>query len=83
MKRIIWETYFDDSATRKQGRRVRKGFPKEKLLDIIRDLGLNYTVSEAKYPRQPFKKVKKIEIEYEGSKEELIKKIENMALSKK
>ncbi|MEM0127900.1 MAG: signal recognition particle subunit SRP19/SEC65 family protein [Thermoplasmatales archaeon] len=82
MKRTIWETYFDDSVSRKGGRRVKRGFPKDRLLDVIRALGLEYTVSEAKYPREPFKKVKKIEIEYEGSKEELIKKIVETAFGR-
>jgi len=82
MKRTIWETYFDDSVSRKMGRRVRKGFPRESLIEILRSLGLNFTVSEGRYPRQPYRVVKKIEVEYDGSKEELIKKIVESAFRK-
>jgi signal recognition particle subunit SEC65 len=77
MKRILWETYFDTSLTRKLGRRVKKNFPSHKLLDIINAIGLSYTVYDAKYPKIPSKIVKKIEVEWEGSKEKLIKKIES------
>ncbi|MGC8645055.1 MAG: hypothetical protein ACP5UO_02155 [Thermoplasmata archaeon] len=82
MKRTLWETYFDDSVSRRIGRRVRKGFPKDRLVDIIGSLGLDFTVSEGRYPRQPFRVVKKIEVEYDGSKEELIKKIMENAFKK-
>ena len=77
MKRTLWETYFDTSITRKMGRRVKKNFPSHKLFEIINSMSLDYTVSEARYPRAPRKIVKKIEVEWEGSKEGLIKKIES------
>ncbi len=77
MKRVLWETYFDTSVTRKQGRRVKKDFPSQKLYDILKGMGLVYSVTEARYPRSPWRVVRKIEVEWEGSKEELIKKIES------
>lgn len=75
MKRILWESYFDPSLSRKFGRRVRKDFPKEKLFEILNSLNVKYSFSEARYPRTPWKTEKKIEVEYEESKQELIKKI--------
>lgn len=81
MKRILWESYFDSSLTRKMGRKIKKGFPKERLTGIIEALSLSYSVQESRYPRLPSRVVKKIEVEWEGSKEELIKKIEEKALS--
>jgi len=75
MKRIIWESYFDSSISRKYGRRVRRGFPKDRLFDILNSLNLNYTFKDAKYPKIPWKTEKKIEVEWEESKEKLIKKI--------
>jgi len=77
MKRTLWETYFDISVTRKMGRRVKKNFPTQRLFDILKSLGLSYTVTEGRYHRVPWKTVKKIEVEWDGSKEELIKKIES------
>lgn len=81
MKRILWETYFDNSISRSGGRRVRKNFPKEKLVNALNALSLNYSISESKFPRTPWKTEKKIEVEWDKSKEELIKKIEEKALS--
>ncbi|MEM0135032.1 MAG: signal recognition particle subunit SRP19/SEC65 family protein [Thermoplasmatales archaeon] len=77
MKRILWETYFDTTITRKLGRRVKKNFQTQRLMDIINSMNLSYTVTDAKYPKIPWKTVKKIEVEWDGSKEELIKKIES------
>jgi|YelNatPaOPRAMG01_1025707.scaffolds.fasta_scaffold01913_7 signal recognition particle subunit SEC65 len=79
MKRVLWESYFDSSIPRSGGRRVRKNFQKERLLEFLNALSLNYSISEARYPKTPWKVEKKIEVEWEGSKEELIKKIENIA----
>ncbi len=76
MKRVLWETYFSTAVTRKMGRRVKKNFPSHKLLDIMNGMNLAYSVTEARYPKSPRKIEKKIEVEWEGSKEELIKKIE-------
>ncbi len=81
MKRVIWESYFDRSISRKYGRRVSKSFPKEKLFDILNSLNVSYTFQEAKYPRIPWKIEKKIEVEWEESKEKLIKKIVEKAFS--
>ncbi|MGC8562218.1 MAG: signal recognition particle subunit SRP19/SEC65 family protein [Thermoplasmata archaeon] len=77
MKRILWETYFDTAVPRKLGRRVKKNFQTLRLMEIINSMNLSYSVTDAKYPKIPWKTVKKIEVEWEGSKEELIKKIES------
>ncbi|MCL5874427.1 MAG: hypothetical protein M1161_03705 [Candidatus Thermoplasmatota archaeon] len=58
------------------GRRVKKNFPSHKLFDILKSMSLNFSVVEAKYPKSPSRIVRRIEVEWEGSKEELIKKIE-------
>ncbi|MFG1446351.1 MAG: signal recognition particle subunit SRP19/SEC65 family protein [Thermoplasmatales archaeon] len=81
MKKILWETYFDTTVTRKMGRRVKKNFQTQRLMEIINAMNLSYSVTEAKYPKIPWKTVKKIEVEWEGSKEELIKKIESSSSS--
>ncbi len=81
MKRILWETYFDNSVTRKMGRRVKKNFPSHKLFDILKSMGLEFNVVEARYPKSPSRVEKRIEVEWEGSKEGLIKKIESRASS--
>ena len=81
MKRTLWETYFNTAATRKMGRRVKKNFPSEKLIDILKSMNLDFQVYEARYPKSPSRAEKKIEVEWEGSKENLIKKIEELAIS--
>lgn len=81
MKRTLWETYFDTSISRKMGRRVRKEFKTDQLFQIMNSMNLSYTVSEAKYPKSPAKAVRKIEIEWDGSKEKLIKEIESNVAS--
>ncbi len=58
------------------GRRVKKNFPSHRLFEIMNGMNLTYSVADARYPKSPRKTEKKIEVEWEGSKEELIKKIE-------
>ncbi len=63
------------------GRRVKKNFPSHKLFDVLKSMNLDFSVVEAKYPKSPSKPVKRIEVEWEGSKEGLIKKIESSVSS--
>lgn len=77
MKRILWETYFDETLPRSRGRRASKRVRKEDIIKALNSLSLSYVVSESRYPRTPWKIEKKFEVEWDGSKEELIKKIEN------
>ena len=81
MKRTLWETYFNTAVTRKMGRRVKKNFPSEKLIDILKSMNLDFQVYEARSPKSPSRAEKRIEVEWEGSKENLIKKIEELATS--
>ncbi|MCL5681057.1 MAG: hypothetical protein M1515_03295 [Candidatus Thermoplasmatota archaeon] len=75
MKRIIWESYFDSSLSRKYGRRVKKGFQKDRILEILNSLGLSHEVKEGHYPKSPYKKEKFYEVEWNESKEKLIKRM--------
>ena len=85
-KAIIWPAYFDQTRTRKQGRRVPKSLavqsPKaEEITEAVRKLGLKPEVAaEAGYPKTPWAKTGKIMVEKKGSKEQTIKKIAKQLL---
>ena len=80
-KAIIWPAYFDQTRTRKQGRRVSKSLavqsPKaEEIVEAAEKLGLRPEVAaEAGYPKTPWAKTGKIMVDKKGSKEQTIKKI--------
>lgn len=80
-KIIIWQTYFDLSKTRKEGRRVPKNlavsFPKIlELKDAVEKLGFEYElVMDAAYSKTPWMKTGMILIRKTENKEEIIKKI--------
>lgn len=80
-KAIIWPAYFDQTKTRKQGRRVSKSLavqsPKvEEITEAAEKLGLRREVAaEAGYPKTPWAKTGMIMVEKKGSKEQTIKKI--------
>jgi Signal recognition particle 19 kDa protein len=76
MKRIIWEAYFDPSISRKYGRRVAKGLNHQRIEEVLKSMGLKFSVSTAKYPRLPWKEYKRYEVEWEKPKWILIKEIE-------
>ena len=42
------------------GRRVKKNFPSEKLIDILKSMNLDFQVYEARYPKSP-KQIKDLE----------------------
>ncbi len=80
-KFIIWPAYFDQSKTRKDGRRVSKSLavlhPKiEEVALAVQKLGLKHeVVAEAGYPKMPWAKTGMILVEKQGSKEQVIQRI--------
>ena len=85
-KAIIWPAYFDQTKTRKQGRRVPKSLavqsPKIAEIKIAAEkLGLKHEVIVEKgYPKTPWLKTGMIMVEKKGSKEQIIKKIAKQLL---
>ena len=80
-KFIIWPAYFDQSKTRKDGRRVSKSLavthPKiDEVALAVQKLGLKHeVVAEAGYPKTPWAKTGMILVEKQGSKEQVIQRI--------
>ena len=80
-KAIIWPAYFDQTKTRKNGRRVPKNIavpsPKiEEIHEAARKLGLkNEVVSTTGYPKTPWQKTGSILVEKKAPKEQIIKKL--------
>ena len=82
-KFIIWPAYFDQTKTRKNGRRVAKSLAVQhpKIAEVtiaVEKLVLAHEVSaEAGYPKTPWLKTGMILVEKKGSKEQVIRKIAN------
>ena len=80
-KAIIWPAYFDQTKTRKTGRRVPKNLavpsPKiEEIHEAARKLGLkNEVVATTGYPKTPWQKTGSILVEKKSPKEQIIKKL--------
>ena len=80
-KFIIWPAYFDQSKTRKDGRRVSKslGLPHPSIDEVVlavQKLGLKHeVVVDAGYPKMPWVKTGMILVEKQGSKEQIIQRI--------
>jgi signal recognition particle subunit SRP19 len=80
-KFIIWPAYFDQSKTRKDGRRVSKdvavSHPKlDEVSLAVQKLGLKHEiVVDVSYPRTPWVKTGMILVEKQGSKEQTIQRI--------
>jgi signal recognition particle subunit SRP19 len=80
-KVIIWPAYFDQSKTRKDGRRVGKSLsvqhPKiDEVTLAVERLGLAHEIaSESGYPKMPWVKTGMILVEKKGSKEQVIRRI--------
>jgi signal recognition particle subunit SRP19 len=80
-KFIIWPAYFDQSITRKDGRRVSKGLglshPSiDEVALAVQKLGLKHeVVADAGYPKTPWVKTGMILVEKQGSKEQVIQGI--------
>jgi signal recognition particle subunit SRP19 len=85
-KAIIWPAYFDQTKTRKEGRRVPKSAAVQspKILEIqeaAQKLGLNFeVVPDMGYPKTPWAKIGMLRVEKKGSKEQVIRKIANQLL---
>jgi signal recognition particle subunit SRP19 len=85
-KFIIWPAYFDQTKTRKNGRRVTKSLAVQhpKIAEVtmaVEKLGLKHEVAaEAGYTKTPWLKTGKILVEKRGSKEQVIRKIANQLL---
>src|SRR4030042_1800839 len=86
-KAIIWPAYFDQTKTRKQGRRVPKSLavqsPKIAEIKIAAEkLGLIHEFApEVGYPKAPWVKTGMIMVEKKGSKEQVIRKIAKQLLN--
>jgi signal recognition particle subunit SRP19 len=80
-KAIIWPAYFDQTKTRKNGRRVPKNMAVQspKTLEIqeaAQKLGLKLEVIADKgYPKTPWTKTGMLLVEKKGSKEQVINRI--------
>jgi signal recognition particle subunit SRP19 len=80
-KAIIWPAYFDQTKTRKNGRRVPKNLAVQSptivdLEDAARKLGLeNEVVATSSYPKTPWQKTGSILVEKRAPKEQIIKKL--------
>ncbi len=80
-KTVIWPTYFDQTKTRRQGRRVQRNFAIQhpKIAEIqtaLEKLNLRYEIKlEAGYPKTPWLKTGMIVIEKTFTKEQAILKI--------
>jgi signal recognition particle subunit SRP19 len=85
-KVIIWPAYFDQTKTRKKGRRVPKSLAVQhpKIVEVkmaVERLGLKHEFApEAGYPKTPWLKTGMIMVEKKGSKERVIRKIANQLL---
>ena len=85
-KAIIWPAYFDQSKTRKEGRRVPKSLavqsPRiQEITEAVAKLGLKHEVAaEAGYPKTPWVETGMILVEKTVSKEQTIKKIAKQLL---
>lgn len=80
-KFIIWPAYFDQTKTRKDGRRVSKSLavqhPKiDEVTLAVQKLGLKHEVTaDASYPKTPWTKTGMILVEKQGSKDQVIRRI--------
>jgi len=83
---IIWQAYFDQTKTRKEGRRVPKSLAVQspKILEIqeaAQKLGLDFEVLADKgYPKVPWSKTGMFLVEKRGSKEQIINRIAKQLL---
>lgn len=85
-KVIVWPVYFDQTKTRKNGRRVPKSLtvrhPKiAEVTTAVAKLGLKHEVAlDVGYPKTPWLKTGKITVEKKGTKEQIIRKIAKQLL---
>ena len=78
-KAIIWPAYFDQTKTRKNGRRVTRNLavpnPKiEELQEAARRLRLKHEIAaDSAYPKAPWQKTGMLMVEKKAPKEQIIK----------
>ncbi len=81
--KIVYPSYFDSRLSRSEGRRVPRNLSvrRPNLQDIIRALkylSIDFEVEDGKHrPSRWYKMEGRVKVYYEGSKEELLKKIGN------
>ncbi|HJJ47004.1 MAG TPA: signal recognition particle protein Srp19 [Methanocorpusculum sp.] len=78
--RLLYPAYFDVSLTRKEGRRVAKDKAVEhpdifRLARAVSSLGLTSIQEDKKFPKRWYDAAGRLSVEYEGSKEELLKAV--------
>lgn len=80
-KAIVWPAYFDQTKTRKEGRRVAKSlsvqYPKiDEIREAAQKLGLKPEVSVEKgFPKAPWHKGGMMEVEKKRAKEQILNSI--------
>ena len=79
-QRIIYPSYFDESLTRKEGRRIAKDKAITKptcqmISSAARKAGFSPVEESKSHPAHAYEQEGRIIIEYTGSKEQLIAKI--------
>jgi len=85
-KAIIWPAYFDQTKTRKEGRRVPKSSAVQspKILEIqeaAQKLGLKFeVVADKGYPKAPWAKTGMLLVEKRVPKEQIINRIAKQLL---
>ena len=85
-KIIIWPAYFDQTKTRKKGRRVPKNLAVQspnilEIQEAAQKLGLEFeVVVDKSYPKTPWAKTGMLLVEKKGSKEQIINRIAKQLL---
>jgi len=80
-KAIVWPAYFDQTKTRKEGRRVSRNlsvpYPKiEEIQEAAQKLGLKtQVVVDTGFPKTPWQKTGMIKVEKKMAKEQIIDNI--------
>lgn len=78
-QRVLYPCYFDEKLTRKEGRRVARGLAvgnptASAVMRAARALGLKPILETKPHPARWFTGEGRIAVEFDGSKEELLKK---------
>ncbi len=78
--KVLYPSYFDSRLSRSKGRRVPRSLAVRKptLQDVeraLRYLSLRYEVEDKHRPSRWYRFEGRVRVEYEGSKEELLRKV--------
>ena len=80
-KAIVWPTYFDQTKTRKEGRRVSRNLSVpnpniDEIQEAAQKLGLKTEVEvDAGFPKTPWQKTGMIKVEKKMAKEQIVDNI--------